>query len=106
MEHRHLRRRRTFALVEIIEYGEQNNSGLVYNISPNGAFILSTAHLKVDRIIRIRISAPTIGTLFLPISGIVVHRNESGFGLMFCEQKLATRLLINKLSSSYLDLVS
>jgi len=105
MEHRHLSRNRAFALVEITDYGDQYNTGLVYNINHNGAFILSTANPSVDSIIHIRISAPATGTLFLPISGIVVHRNESGFGLMFCKQERATRLTVDKLSSSYADLV-
>jgi len=105
MEHRHLRRHRAFALVQLIDYSEKYTSGLVYNISLNGAFILSIATPTVDTIIHITISAPAIGTLLVPISGIVVHRNNNGFGLMFCKQERATRLLVDKLSNSYAELV-
>jgi hypothetical protein len=103
MEHRHLARRRTFALVEIQDYGKQINIGLVYNITSHGAFILCTASPNVNRIVEIYISVPAEDSLLTLISGIVIHRNNNGFGLMFCEQNSPTRLLVNELSSSYAE---
>lgn len=103
MEHRHRRRRRTFALVEIQNYGKQINIGLVYNITSHGAFVLCTAAPDVSRLVEIYISAPAEDSLLTPISGIVIHRNNNGFGLMFCEQNSPTRLLVNELSGSYAE---
>ena len=103
MEHRYQRRRRTFALVEIQDYGKQINIGLVYNITSHGAFILCTASPNVNRIVEIYMAAPAEDSLLTLICGIVIHHNNNGFGLLFCEQDSSTRLLVNELSSSYAE---
>jgi len=101
MEHRHLRRLRTFALVEIKVFGKQSYIGLVYNITRHGAFILCTTSPNLHGIVGINISAHPEHSFLTPISGIVIHRNINGFGLLFCEQNSPTRLLVTELSGSY-----
>ena len=104
MEHRLRRRRRTFALVEIQDHVKQCKFGLVYNITNHGAFVLCTASPNVNRIVEIYLSEPAEDSLLTLISGIVIHRNNNGFGLMFCEHNSTTRLLVDNLSSSYSEL--
>jgi hypothetical protein len=71
-------------------------AGLVYNISRDGIFILSTIMPRVNTIVEILIPMPAKKKLLLPISGQVVHRGKNGFGLMFCELAAAARLFVDK----------
>jgi len=101
MEHRRRKRHRTFALVKIQSYREQHSTGLVYNINRYGAYILTTSAPKIDRMVDICLPAHTGDRTATPISGIVVHRNDNGFGIMFCHQETETWQLVSKLSSYY-----
>jgi len=101
MEHRRRRRNRAFALVKIQDYHEQCVTGLVYNVNHDGVFILSTATLKVDSIVNICMWITGKNSLLIPVSGIVIHRNKNGFGLMFCTKESSTRQLADKMLSSY-----
>jgi len=101
MEHRRRGRHRTFALIQIQSYREQHRTGLIYNINRDGAYILSTTAPKVDEMVDICLSIHADDRLLTPVSGIVVHRNEIGFGLMFCHQEAETWQLVSKLSNYY-----
>jgi len=101
MEHRQLRRYRAFTLADIKVRSQNYITGLVYNVSHDGIFVLSTIAPKVNMIVDICISLLGKKKFLVPISGIVVHRNKHGFGLMFREQRRATCLIVDKLLSSY-----
>ena len=97
MEHRQQRRQRAFALAEVKCHNELVMTGLAYNVTCDGLFILGTFSPKVDKIVDIHITIPKKEKLLIPISGIVIHRGNNGFGLMFCEQDEATWRLVDKL---------
>ena len=101
MEHRRRGRHRTFALIQFQSYRQQHSTGLVYNINRYGAYILSTCAPKLDEMVDICLSIHADDQSITPVSGIVVHRNEIGFGIMFCHQETETRQLVNKLSNYY-----
>ena len=86
MEHRYRQRQRIFAIVEVKIIETPSRTGMIYNFSLDGAFILCTAPPKVGKFVNIRLLATHENDLFLPVSGIIIHRNENGFGLMFIEQ--------------------
>lgn len=104
MEHRQRRRHRTFTLVEIKDNNQHDITGLAYNVSRDGIFVLSTTAPKVNITVDICISIPAKEKLLKPISGIVVHRSKNGFGLMFCKQNGATWLLVEELLNGYMEL--
>ena len=104
MEHRQRKRHRAFTLVEVKDHNNLGMTGLVYNVSRDGIFILCTIAPKVDRIVDICILMPGKENVLLPIFGIVVHRSKNGFGLMFCEEGEATWLLEDKLLRSHVVL--
>ena len=104
MEHRQQRRHRAFTLAEIKVHSQSHLIGLVYNVSHDGIFVLSTIAPKVNIIVDICISLPGKKKFLAPVSGIIVHRSKNGFGLMFCEQRRATRLFVDRLLRSYVDL--
>ena len=104
MEHRQRKRHRAFTLAEVKDHYKHCMTGLVYNVSRDGLFILSTIAPKVDRIVDVCISIPEKENVLIPISGIVVHRSKNGFGLMFCEEEEVTWLLVDNLLRSHLVL--
>ena len=106
MEHRQQRRHRAFTLAEIKVHSQNHMTGLVYNVSRDGIFVLSTIAPKVNIVVDICILLPEKRKLLVPISGIIVHRSKNGFGLMFCEQRRATRIFVDKLLSSNMEINS
>ena len=104
MEHRQRKRHRAFTLAEVKGHKKHCMTGLVYNVSRDGIFILTTIAPKVDRIVNISISIPETEMVLVPISGIVVHRSSNGFGLMFCEERETTWQLVDKLLRRYMEL--
>jgi len=103
MELRCQTRRRAFALVEIQSQNQHKITGLVHNISQDGAFILSTVMPKVDRVVEIKLSTSADNGLLIPVRGRVIHCNRNGFGLRFCKQEDATWQLLDKLSNSFVE---
>jgi Tfp pilus assembly protein PilZ len=83
INHRQGKRHRTFSLVEI-KCRHGSSPGLMYNISRDGMYVLSTNVPKLNDSVQICISLfnkrkPVI------IPGMVVHCNKHGFGLLFRE---------------------
>lgn len=106
MEHRQQRRQRAFALAEVKCRNKIIMMGLAYNVTRDGLFILGTFAPKVDKVVEICITIPKKEKLLIPISGIVVHRGNNGFGLMFCEQDEATWQLADKLLRKHEELIT
>lgn len=80
MEHRQGARYRAFRLVEL-QYEEFGRRGaLLYNVSRNGMFVLTTAAVGVNRCVDVRIPAAG-GTV--RISALVVHCGNGGLGMIF-----------------------
>lgn len=87
MEHRNRWRQRIFAIVEVENLEIPRLTGMIYNFSLDGAFILCSVPPKKGKFVNIRLLAAHENDLLLPVSGIIIHRNEHGFGLMFNEQE-------------------
>jgi len=87
MEHRYRQRQRIFAIVEVKNIEIQRLTGMIYNFSFDGAYILCTDPPATGKVVNIRLIATQESDLLLPVSGIIIHRNEHGFGLMFCEKE-------------------
>lgn len=82
MEHRLGKRHRAFRLVTVLQEGVADSSGLLYNISRNGMFILTRqpavgANLCVDVDLPMRDRSP------VRLSTLIVHRTDHGLGLIF-----------------------
>lgn len=97
MENRHGKRCRAFALAEILGKDGNLARGLVYNVSRDGMFIVNTSKLGASRYINIRLPHIIKNDKPLQLSGMIVHRNKAGFGLMFHKIDNTTRSLISKL---------
>ena len=81
MDHRQGIRLRSLVLAEIQPRYGQPEAGIIYDISSNGMFVISRARPGVNKCINVVFSAPRDRSA--RITGLVVHQNEHGFGLMF-----------------------
>jgi len=97
MEHRRGSRQRTFTLIQIKYKNIRIRSGLLYNVSRDGAFIISSIYPEPSSIINIYMPNYSKNTDVFPASGIVIHSKESGFGILFCRNNNSTQQLIDKL---------
>lgn len=82
MEHRLGKRHRAFRLVTVLQDGVADSSGLLYNVSRNGMFVLTRhpangANLCVDIDLPMRDEAP------VRLSALIVHHGDHGLGLIF-----------------------
>ena len=87
MEHRYSWRQRIFAVVEMNNTEIPRLTGMVYNFSFDGAFILCNAPPNIGKFVNIRLITTLESDLLTPVSGIIIHRNEHGFGVMFCGEE-------------------
>jgi hypothetical protein len=81
MDHRQGRRRRVFRLVQVQQWGSQSQGGILYNLSRDGLFVVSA--FKPDLYKRATILVPAADGPPTRLSGLVIHHNGSGFGLLF-----------------------
>ena len=102
INHRHGERRRTFALVEI-KCRQGKCPGLMYNISRDGMYVLSKNVPKLHKRVDICISLFNRKGSPVVIPGMVVHRSNHGFGVLFRELDDTTRGVVNKLLGRYRD---
>jgi hypothetical protein len=100
MEHRHGARRRALSLVDI-QYRRGHGSGLMYNIGPDGMYVLSKAGLRVHDSVDISLAPPKNKGSPVRIKGMVVHRSKYGFGLMFSRLDKNARKLVGKYLSRF-----
>lgn len=96
MEHRRGRRHNSFSLVKV-RCNDQEMPGLVYNCNRHGLYILSTVSVQKNQIIEV-LTTDFSGKAMLTIPGLVVHHNNSGFGLVFCKPDSAARGFVDKIS--------
>jgi hypothetical protein len=82
IDHRQGKRVRLLKMATIHWYGGQRAAGLVYNVSADGMFMLSVAGPEIHRCVEIDILLPASYSK-VQLSGMVVHRQKHGFGVMF-----------------------
>lgn len=83
IENRQAERRPAFALTEVRHGEHKPLTGLIYNISQDGAFILTNTTPPVAECVSIRMPYIKENNKVVWIHGKVTHRNYVGFGLMF-----------------------
>jgi hypothetical protein len=81
MEHRVGKRHRAFRLVTVLQDGIADGSGLLYNVSRNGMFVLTRHPVGTNLCIDIVLPVPD-GTP-VRLSTLIVHRSDHGLGLIF-----------------------
>lgn len=96
MDHRQGERHNSFSLVKVRCNG-QDVTGLVYNCSRQGVFILSTAAVKKNQYVEL-LAENSSNNLITRIPGLVVHCNKGGFGLVFCKPDSEAREFVSKIS--------
>lgn len=94
MEHRHGARYKALALADI-QYRDGRRTGLIYNISNDGMFVLTDAPEEVTGGVELYISSDGKGRA-VRIPGLVVHNNNNGFGMIFRDLDDAARTLLDK----------
>ncbi|ALP53999.1 hypothetical protein Tel_13135 [Candidatus Tenderia electrophaga] len=72
--------------------------GLIYNVSRDGMFVVNGAGFNVERYVTISMPQITLEQEPIQVSGLVIHRNNVGFGVMFARVDQSTRGLIAKLA--------
>lgn len=87
-------RRRRLMLVMLDERSCQSEVGLIYDLSPDGMFIVSKARPDLNNLVEVLMSAVNNKPVRIP--GLVVHRRNHGFGLAFLQLDNATRALVAK----------
>ncbi len=97
IEHRHGGRGR--ALAEVRSKNGKRLAGLIYNVSRDGMFVLTCTGLRIKGYVDIRLPQTTQINEPIWISGLVIHRNDVGFGLMFGRLEKEARKVIEKLAS-------
>lgn len=97
MENRQGRRCRAFALAEIESRNGNLSRGLIYNVSRDGMFIVNGTELDIKRYVDIRVPHIMHNEKPIQISGMIVHRNNVGFGVMYHRIDNTARNLISKL---------
>lgn len=81
LEHREGVRRRLLVLVDLRWLDGVETGGLVRDLGPGGMFVLTATGTGVGRCVDVAVPAPDDPPLWIP--GLVIHRQASGFGLMF-----------------------
>ena len=96
MDHRQGKRHDSFSLVKIRCNG-RDVAGLVYNCSRQGVYVLSTAAVHKNQYVEI-LTMDSCNNLTASIPGLVVHHDNSGFGLVFCKPDSRAREFVEKIS--------
>jgi len=94
MDHRQGDRRRALVPVEIQQRDGQPEAGLVYDISQNGMFVVSSSRPGVYKCVNVLL--PSAGKAPTRIPAMVVHRNDKGFGLLFRQLEGDARTFVQK----------
>lgn len=81
MEHRRGDRRRVRVLVRVRQRDGQSEGGVVHDISSDGMFVVSVLKPGLYKSVNVVAAGADGRPIFFP--GIVIHHNESGFGLLF-----------------------
>lgn len=81
IDNRHGSRYRMLAVADMNMRDGSRHTGLVYNISQDGMFVLSGARPEVNKPIDMHVTDS--GSASVRINGIVVHSSKERFGLMF-----------------------
>lgn len=102
MDHRHGERVRALALVRVCqnERVEECRAGLLYNISQDGAFVLSNMRPTINASLDVYIQLAD-NNMNVCLPGQVVHANGHGFGLIFRQINRQNRWLISLLQKNY-----
>ena len=98
MENRQGIRRPALGLLKIRSSSDQEMAGLMYNASSNGMFILSTAQVEINKPLEILFNV-SVRDKPRRITGIVMHRNKNGFGIIFRSLDSSARLFVNNILS-------
>ena len=101
MEHRHGVRRRSLAMADIKCRDSETIVGLMYNISHDGMFILSPKARQVGGKVEISLKMPSDSGLPVTIPGFVIHRNQTGIGVMFLDLDNSARSVVNRFLGVY-----
>ena len=96
MEHRQRIRHPALGLLNIHYDGNKEISGLMYNASLGGMFIVTTANVDINASLVILFNV-SVYEKQLQISGLVTHSNNNGFGMMFRNLNFSARLFVNNL---------
>jgi hypothetical protein len=99
MDHRNGKRHRSFSLVNI-RCNDTEASGLVYNSSRQGLFVVSQAAVQNNQYVEILAKDASVAEL-VSIPGFVVHHNNIGFGLVFCDPDSDARRFVYKASNQW-----
>lgn len=83
MEHRLDPRQSAWAFVNVYCRADAGVTGLMYNISGEGMFVLSKARVRRCECVDIMVRVGTDAEDWLCLPAMVVHRASSGFGVMF-----------------------
>lgn len=84
IDHRYAERYSAFALTEVRNGDHKPWTGLIYNISHQGAFILTNSmHPHISGRIEIRMPYIKANNTPIWVPGRVTHCNYVGFGLVF-----------------------
>lgn len=99
MDHRQGIRRRSLLLAEIQPRYGQADAGLIYDIGSNGMFVISRARPGVNKCINVEFSAT--GDRSVRITGLVVHQNDHGFGMLFQQLQGEARAFVENYLTTY-----
>jgi len=102
MDHRHGERVRALALVRVCQSDRAGEcwSGLLYNISQDGMFVLSNMRPTINTSLDVYIQFPD-NHINVCLPGQVVHANGHGFGLIFRQINKQNRWLIKMLQENH-----
>ena len=98
MDHRQGARYRAFQLVDLQYDDTERKGALLYNVSRNGMFILTTAGLGINHCVDVLIPA-AVGGAAVRVSALVVHGSECGLGLIFRDLDEAAAAAVEELCS-------
>lgn len=96
MDHRQGNRYRVFRLVEVQFDESARAPGLLYNVSRNGMFVLTSARPDVNGCVDVRIRYANDDDA-VSISAQVVHHSDCGVGLIFRELDDRAGVVIERL---------
>ena len=94
MNHRQGSRRKALVLVEVCWRNGQSASGLMYNLSHDGMFVVSDVDLEMNKFVDVVLHPEGESPVRIP--GLVVHQNNNGFGLLFQQLDSAAQAFVEK----------
>ena len=101
MDHRQGARSQALSLVKVICGNKVSYSGIIYNISYHGLFVVSNANVSPDDNVTIVVDMPYGNSSnAIQIQGMVIHKKKHGFGIMFSHNDLVARRFVTQLIKS------